>query len=172
MQLEHPKNNIAWQSTKLADQTWSVLKFGHLWAFLIRFWAHLVLSMQFLFGHALVSELLQLGLSSTNCTLEWSKALPFYLCSATLTWCFWCDGTKLILSQVLELWLVWMYFFFSLLSSLVFFVFFFVSQRDFSFCSHWHYACVLLLYCKHYHLTLFVAYMCNNTCFYLIYSTF
>lgn len=110
------------------------------WAFLIQSWPHLVFWMQFPIGYALVSELLQLGLSSTNCTLEWSEALPFYLCSAALTICFWCDGTNRTLSQVLKLWwLVWMYFFFfHLLLSLPFFNLFF-PQRDF-FHSHWHYS--------------------------------
>lgn len=111
-------------SIELVCQTWFVLKFWLLLGLLIKFWTHLVVWMQIPIGYALDLELLQLGLSSTNCTLDWSEALPFYLCSATLTWCFWCDGTKRTLSQVLKLWwLVWMYqvlSFFSVGHSLLF----------------------------------------------------
>lgn len=111
-------------------------------------------------GGTLCSELLQLGLSFTNSVLEPSEALYFYLCSATLTRCFRCDGTKRTLSQVLKLWwLVWMFFFFFRVCLLSF------SQRDFFFkSSHWHYSLHILnnLISSHYFMFVF---MCNNTCF-------
>lgn len=79
-------------STELAYQTWSTLTltgpfspiFEHVWCE----------CSPLPVGGTLCSELLQLGLSFTNSVLEPSEALYFYLCSATLTRCFRCDGTK------------------------------------------------------------------------------
>lgn len=148
-------------STELVYHTWSVLKF---WLFLGLFdrilgsfgllnaspyWLHSWLK-------ALTAWTITYKLYSG---LKWS--ITFLPMQRNADLMFWCDGTKWTLSQVLKLWwLIWMYQVVFFVCWSLSFVLLFLSLRDFFFL---HIGTILFLYCKHYHLLLYVcAFMCNN----------
>lgn len=162
MQLEHLKNNIACQSTELAHQTWSVLKFGHF----------LGLFDQILGSFGLLNAIPLWPRSCFRALIAWTIIYKLYSGvkrsttflpmqhNADLMFLVWWHKTDLVSSA----WTV------TCLNVFFFLLFCVFSHRGIFFV---HIGTILFCFwIVNITTLLFVAFMCNNTCFYLIYFTF